>query len=167
MAEVFISFIHEEELVAPGVAEFLSNVLGEAVKPFMSSDTSAIYAGERWMDRIVEELKGAKVVVAILSPVSVQRPWVNFEAGAAWITDKIIIPVCFKGLIKDGLPKPYSSLQAVNLDNLDDQEYLVKSVAHHLQLPAPPAKFGLFRSREEQSKIDGPYEALRMFLESC
>jgi hypothetical protein len=133
----------------------------------MSSDTSAIYAGERWMDRIVEELKGAKVVIAILSPESVKRPWVNFEAGAAWVKEIIIIPACFKGLTKDTLPKPYSSLQAINLNSSDDQDYLVQSIAHYLGLPAPPAKFSFGRDKEKQALINSSYEMLNAMLESC
>src|SRR5713226_8058967 len=80
----------------------------------------------------MEELKAARVVVLMLSPESVKRPWVNFEAGAATIRDVIIIPVCFGGMTKGALPKPYSNYQAVDLMNKDDQYYLVNSVAHHL-----------------------------------
>src|ERR1039458_2603817 len=101
MAHVFISFIHEEEYFAIAVQSFISKVLGEEVMPFLSSDTSMIYAGEQWMDRIIQELKQAKVVVSMLSPKSVQRPWVNFEAGAAWISEgTALIPACFGGLAK-------------------------------------------------------------------
>jgi len=57
---------------------------------------------------------------------------VNFEAGAAWLTDKHVIPACFKGLSKEKLPKPYSSLQAINLNEAADQCYLLHSVCHYL-----------------------------------
>jgi len=166
MSDVFISYIHEEELAALGVQGFVSEVLGESVKPFLSSDTSAIYAGERWMDRIVEELKGARVVIAILSPESVKRPWVNFEAGAAWVKEIAIIPACFNGLTKDTLPKPYSSLQGINLNSVDDQEYLVKSIAHYLALPPPPPRFPLFQNAEQREAINGPYKILRAILDN-
>jgi len=76
----------------------------------------------------------------MLSEKSVKRPWVNFEAGAAW--GKMIIPVCFAGLRKDGLPKPYSSLQAVDLLSFGDDEYLATSVAHHLNIRKPIGRQG-------------------------
>lgn len=45
--------------------------------------------------------------------------------------------VCFGGLTKETLPKPYSGIQALNLR--EEGYYLVTSVAHHLGLPlAPP-----------------------------
>ncbi len=142
MAEVFISFIHEEKEVARAVQELLQDKLRE--RPFLSADTWQVFAGEDWLKRIKEELESAKVVVLMLSQRSVKRPWVNFEAGAAWLADKVVIPVCFGGLSKGSLPKPYSSLQALDLPN--DWYYLVSSIAHHLgvlaPLPSPPGRDG-------------------------
>jgi hypothetical protein len=137
MSEVFISFIHEEEKYAEVVQGFITGVLGSEAEPFLSSDKFQVYAGEKWLDRIMSELATAKVVLLMLSPSSVKRPWVNFEAGAAWTRDIITIPVCFGGLEKDQLPKPYSSLQAVDLAHWDDHEYLTRSIAHHLGFPEP------------------------------
>jgi hypothetical protein len=137
MAEVFISFIHEEVDYAQAVQNFISQILGASVTPFLSSDTLQIYAGEKWIERIMDELKDAKVVILMLTEESVKRPWVNFEAGAAWTRDIAIIPVCMLGLGKDDLPKPYSSLQAISLGRYGDDEYLARSVAHYLGLPEP------------------------------
>ena len=138
MAEVFISFIHEEKVVAEAVQALLQDKLQK--RAFLSADTWQVFAGEDWLKRIKEELESAKVVVLILSQRSVKRPWVNFEAGAAWLADKVVIPACFGGLSKGSLPKPYSSLQALDLPN--DWYYLVSSIAHHLgvvgPVPSPP-----------------------------
>jgi hypothetical protein len=137
MARVFISFVHEEVDYAQAVQSFITRMLGTDVTPFLSSDKLQIYAGEKWIDRIMDELKDALVVLLILSEESVKRPWVNFEAGAAWTRDIAIIPVCILGFTKEELPKPYSSLQAVDLRHFGDHEYLVRSVAHYLGLPEP------------------------------
>jgi hypothetical protein len=144
MAQVFISFIHEDDAVAEAVQRFLQSKLNDQAV-FRSSDRWRIYAGEVWMDRIMTELQDAKVVVLILSPRSVKRAWVNFEAGAAWIEKAKIIPVCFGGLTKGNLPKPYSSLQAIDLEDDDDKYYLLRSVSHYLNPaaldpPPPPAE---------------------------
>ena len=137
MANIFVSFIHEEERVASNVKAFIPLILGQTVDTFMSSDKNAIYAGEDWMKRIFEELGTAKVLVSMLSPVSVQRPWINFEAGAAWMRDAKVIPVCIGGLTINQLPKPYSSLQAVEIDTHEGAYYLLSSIAHHLGMPIP------------------------------
>jgi hypothetical protein len=69
----------------------------------------------------------------MLSKESVLRPWVNFEAGAAWLRNTPIIPVCFSGLRKEAMPKPYSSFQALSLDDEDGPYYLVTSLYHYVK----------------------------------
>jgi hypothetical protein len=133
-----MSFIHEEEWAATFVNHFISEVLGPGIDVFRSSSDSAIYAGDDWMMRIFEELKTAKLLVSMLSPASVQRPWINFEAGAAWMGNTKVIPVCFDGLTIETLPKPYSSLQAVEINTNDGAHYLASSIAHHLSIASPP-----------------------------
>lgn len=177
MAQVFISFIHEEIAWAAAVQGFIGQMLGSEAEPFLSSDKFQVYAGEKWLDRIMDELESAKVVLLMLSNTSVKRPWVNFEAGAAWTRDIITIPVCFGGMEKANLPKPYSSLQAIDLEETDDQQYLARSVAHHLGLREPMIPiFGMSLSAiaglggPESVKIakreDNAYQLLRDTLAS-
>jgi len=134
MADIFISFIHEEQQVA----EALQRVIQESYtrqKIFISSDRWQLLAGEDWLQRIRQELASAKVVVLLLSEQSISRPWVNFEAGAAWLTEKKLIPACIGRLQAHHLPKPYSNLQAVTLPN--DAYYLLNSLGAYLQLVSP------------------------------
>ena len=138
MSKVFISFIHEEEEYAERIHVFIREVLGTAVTSFLASDRYQVLAGDLWLEKIKEELDQAEILVLMLSKSSVKRPWVNFEAGAAWIANKKIIPVCFGGLQKGKLPKPYSSYQALDLFEPADQYYLVSSIAKHLGLLTPP-----------------------------
>lgn len=166
-----MSFIHEEEAIARFVDTFINRALGYGIDTFRSSDETAIYAGEDWMNRIFEELKTAKVLISMLSPVSVQRPWINFEAGAAWMGDARVIPVCFGGLTIGELPKPYSSLQAVEIGTHDGAYYLVSSIAHHLNLPAPTKPIfsddlaaKLKKDPEENKTLRTPYLLLHGLL---
>ena len=143
MSDIFISHIHEEEVVANALLGFMREALGRTTV-FLSSDSWQVYAGEIWLERIREELASSKVVILMLSPESVKRPWVNFEAGAAWLTGKVIIPVCYGDLDKSSLPKPYSNIQA--LDLADEGYYLVRSIYHHLSpdTGVPPPGIGDF-----------------------
>jgi len=170
MADIFISFIHEEEQVATAVQRFIQAHLDDRRDVFLSSDRWAIYGGEKWLDRIILELRQAKVVVSLFSPASVKRPWVNFEAGAASVRDETaLIPVCFGGMTKGNMPKPYSSLQAVQLEDFDDQYYLLTSTFHYLNRmvpPPPPPLWFLDRAEinDENSRIrevQKPFRELR------
>jgi hypothetical protein len=172
MASIFMSFIHEEEQVASNVKSFIPLILGQTVNTFMSSDKNAIYAGEDWMTRIFEELRTTKVLVSMLSLVSVQRPWINFEAGAAWMRDAKVIPVCIGGLTINQLPKPYSSLQAVEINSLEGAYYLFSSIAHHLDMALPKKPIfseDLPSSWSEADKVDNKtlftnYQAFQLCL---
>jgi hypothetical protein len=169
MSDVFISFIHEEGETAAAVQRFVNQMLSGQANAFLSSDKFQVYAGELWLERILEELEAAKVVLLILSEKSVTRPWVNFEAGAGWFTKKKIIPLCIKELNKDNLPKPYSSLQAIDLKYTDEQLYMIRSIAHHLGAEEPEivTRFGeaiaVLGGPEVIKKVDAQREYLEQF----
>ena len=137
--EIFISFIHEERWVA----EAVKNLIEKSYKGygvFMANEWE-IFAGEDWFQRIRESLDAASIIILMLSKQSVTRPWVNFEAGAAWFTNKHVIPVCYGGISKSTLPKPYGNLQALDLRS--DIHYLLRSVSRYLPMPtiSPPPVF--------------------------
>ena len=143
---------------------------------FLSADQAAIYAGEDWMKRILDELESTEILVSLLSPTSIERPWINFEAGAAWMNRKVVIPVCIRGLSIGTLPKPYSSLQAIELDSFSGAYYLVSSIAHHLKIEAPeqpyfsPPEAALMgddgdHTPDEIREIASPYKRLIQYLE--
>jgi hypothetical protein len=157
MANVFISFIHEEQRIAEAVQELLKGHLCHHLPKgvFLSADDWQVFAGEIWLDRVRQELREASVIVLMLSPDSVARPWINFEAGAAWLADKALIPVCFGGLAKGQMPKPYSGIQGLDLP--DDWYYLLRSIHHHLEpksiaLPPPMGQEHLLRELEAAIK---------------
>lgn len=175
MATIFMSFIHEEVNEANFVRSFIHSALSSSIDSFMSSDRSIIYAGEDWMDRIFKELEETKILVSMLSPVSVSKPWINFEAGAAWMNKKVIIPVCIGGMTVGTLPKPYSSLQAIEVETFQGMHYLVSSLAHHLGLPEPrrpvfsdtPESFLLgTMSVDENSRLFAPYKHLQAIFKT-
>src|SRR5688572_27113458 len=95
MAKVFISHASEDSDVANAARREIESRLKLADEVFLSSDPTQIVAGENWLTRIEDEIRSSAVVILLLSRRSVRRPWVNFEAGAAWLAGKVLIPVCF------------------------------------------------------------------------
>jgi hypothetical protein len=170
MADIFVSFIHEEEDAASELERFVRDVFDNRVDSFMSSE-GWIHAGDEWMRRVFDELDHAKVLISMLSPASVGRPWINFEAGAGWFGRKKVIPALFCGLSISDLKQPLSSLQAVELENYAGISYLVSSIAFHLKID-PPNK-PAFASTEvslgnlnqnENERVLAPYKRLRNSL---
>src|SRR2546429_4579585 len=92
---VFISHIHEEGALGAVVSSCIKDAFhARSVTTFLSGDAQDLPAGRKWIEVIEQELDQAAVVVALLSPVSLRRPWVNIELGAAWIKHRHIIPLC-------------------------------------------------------------------------
>jgi hypothetical protein len=127
MADIFISHIHEEAIPARGLRRYLGH---SELDSFLSSENWQIMLGERWFDKVLRELENAKIVILMLSPASVTRPWISFEAGWAWSKNKVTIPACYAGLKLGEMPRPYSELQGVDLEA--DYSTLIGQCRNHL-----------------------------------
>jgi hypothetical protein len=137
MSGVFISFADHDQPVALALAHLLESKVQEC-RVFLTAGAQQITPGDRWLDRIESELRAAKVVIVILSRGALARPWVNFEAGAAWLNRARIIPACVGELLGRDLPKPYGDFQAVHLGKDDEVYQLITSVSADLGNVIPP-----------------------------
>jgi hypothetical protein len=107
VASIFISHISEEQALALILKRYLTSDFGESVSVFVSSDLESITAGDEWLRSIETALANASFELILSSRVSITRPWVNFEVGAAWLKHIPIVPVCHSGLQVSDLPVPY------------------------------------------------------------
>ena len=73
----------------------------------------------------------------LASPNSVSSPWVNFEAGGAWVSGTRVIPCCTGGMRPASLPTPLSHLQGVAMDSVDGLSSLVRQLAELSGLDFP------------------------------
>jgi hypothetical protein len=78
---VFISHIVEEKAAANRLKDPLRATFGPTLEIFVSSDYESIGSGEDWFNAICGALRVARVVFVLLSEASVDRRWINFEAG--------------------------------------------------------------------------------------
>jgi len=110
-AQVFISHISVERELALLLKEKIEKHFLGLVDVFVSSDQESIEAGKPWLDALRLALKTAQLQIVLCSPTSISRPWVNFEAGAAWLQGIPVVPLCHSGLDPEDLPMPLSTLQ--------------------------------------------------------
>jgi hypothetical protein len=59
------------------------------------------------------------------------------QSGATWSRGRRLLPCCIGKLRKGELPAPFSSFQALNIDEPDDFQRLVGTVVAELGLPKP------------------------------
>jgi TIR domain len=113
---VFISHIDDEKEIAAAFKSLIEKAFLGLINVFVSSDARSIELGERWLNAITEALKTCAIEFIICSPISIKRPWINFEAGAGWVRDVPVVPLCHPGIQPAGLPLPLNLLQGANLN---------------------------------------------------
>lgn len=85
--QIFISHASSDAHLATELNEALSECL-EGLDPdadvFQSSSVSAIEFGRDWYDATIAALRASKLCLVLLTPRSIAKPWVMFEAGGAY-----------------------------------------------------------------------------------
>ncbi len=96
---------------------------------FVSSDYKSIASGDPWYEAILEGLRKSQVIISLLSPASLERRWINFEAGVGVGQESRVIPVVWRGLSKGEIGMPLGHLQARDLHDEDDLKALLRTLA--------------------------------------
>ncbi len=135
--DVFISHITEEKDVAHKLKAFLIEAFGDDLKVFVSSDYRSIGGGKVWYLEIIESLIAAPVVLVLLSEASVERRWINFEAGVGIGSGNLVIPLVVSGFSKSDVGPPLSSLQVRSLADSKDVEGIVGDIASQTNRTLP------------------------------
>lgn len=121
--ELAASFKKAVELAVPGV------------DVFVSSDPEDLPIGDPWVERILQALGRAKMIIVLGTERSLDRKWVWFEAGAGWDRRRQIITACVGKLRKNSLPPPFQQHTARNLDDELDCKELFDLVSKTYELP--------------------------------
>lgn len=117
------------------VAEYLRSRITASVPGidvFLASRPGQIPVGADWLATIKEELASSDAYLVLLTPASAGRPWVQFETGAAWMSDRLLVTVIAGALEKRDVPMPLSSFQLLCLCVQDEAEEVFKALGGKL-----------------------------------
>lgn len=137
---VFISHISEESEIANLIKEFVEHKFLRMIDVFVSSNEQSVRLGDDWFESIKESISKCQLMIVICSPVSVARPWINFEAGAGWVRKIPVVPLCHSGITPGRLPIPLSSLQAGMINERSDLQKLFDRLAKLAEITSPSAE---------------------------
>lgn len=116
---IFVSHAATDKPIAEILKAEIDRVFANGVYVFASSVPGLMKPGSDWLNSVKENLDKAKAVVVLITPVSINRPWIWFEVGASWskmIEGKgRIYPLCAPEIKFSELPEPLSRLQALSL----------------------------------------------------
>ena len=138
---IFISHITEEARLASILKSHITNDFPKLFEVFVSSEMEGVEAGVVWLDQVRKSLHKAAFELLLCSRVSVTRPWVNFEAGGAWLKGIPIIPVCHSGFLTAELPQPFSALHAVEASQKNGLERIYHRIATTVGVEIPEVDF--------------------------
>lgn len=106
--DVFLSYSSGSQ---PWVRQFTAALSELGVTTWF--DAHEIVAGERWQEQIERALRQSRVLIMVLTPDSIQRPWTFFEFGVAWADRKRIVPVLADDLEPSEVPAVFRRFQFV------------------------------------------------------
>jgi hypothetical protein len=130
---IFISFASQERTLAKELQKLIPLAFDNPVSVFVSDTT--ITAGEIWEDQIKDNIKKATLIFVLCSPLSIKRPWVNFECGASAINEKVsIIALCHSGLRSDDLINYSKWNQVLDVHSDDFINKVLKAVETHFKI---------------------------------
>ena len=137
---VFLSHLTIEKQLAEVLQQAVTRDFIGLIEFFVSSDTTSIPVGEKWLDKIVDALARSDLHLVLCSPEAVKRPWINFETGAARQRGTRIVPICHSGLSPKQLPVPLSEFEPVQASDREDLLKLYKHIASVLGSGVPDAR---------------------------
>lgn len=125
---VFISHDTRDAMLAELFANLLTDVSAGTLKSFRSSDkkgVAGIEFGAEWYAAIMSQLGNATDVVALLTPHSLDRPWILYEAGVAkGKLDTVVFGVALGVGLEKVSTGPFGQFQNCG----DDEDSLTKLV---------------------------------------
>lgn len=123
MYGIFISHTHSDQAIADALTALLEEVFSKAVQVNYSSRKEldgGIKPGEDWFRWIVEQVKQAEVALILLTPASIQKPWVVWEGGAVagasfatQVENARVLPITF-GVDSANIPTPFARTQLID-----------------------------------------------------
>lgn len=129
---LFISHASSDGEFANAVKQEIEKVFANGVNAFCTSSPGTIPVGFDWLSDIEQKLAVTQAVIAIVTPVSIERPWLWFEIGATWSKgrsgDCRIYPLCAPEIELSQLPSPLDRLQALSMGKAADLKLLFEAL---------------------------------------
>ncbi|MGK7895917.1 MAG: hypothetical protein AB4372_20470, partial [Xenococcus sp. (in: cyanobacteria)] len=82
-------------------------------------------------DQLKNDLSNAGALIVIATIDSLRSPWILFEVGSFWTTDKLVAPIIGPGLTFEDLPGPLKGYRSIHIED-DDVSYQLNELINQL-----------------------------------
>jgi hypothetical protein len=140
---LFLSHSHGDHELASAIKQLIENCFPGHIEVQASSaapSEGGIGAGRDWLHWIHNQVRGSKFTAVILTPNSVSKPWLMWEAGAvsgvSLATQKVstIVPLVYR-LSMEQVPSPLRSRQAARGEDRESIKRVLETVQQSVGLP--------------------------------
>ncbi|MEL7147452.1 MAG: toll/interleukin-1 receptor domain-containing protein [Bacteroidota bacterium] len=135
---LFISHYSGDKEISNAIGSLLSRVSLCQIEPWFSSDESqfgGLKPGEIWFNSILKKIEQSKMVIVLLTPNSIQKPWIYYESGIGQALEQCeIVPVCI-GLNVNDVQAPLGLYQCYQLSDYRALKEFVSKVLNMFDIP--------------------------------
>src|SRR5215467_13643056 len=103
---LFMSHAAVDKELALSLKETIEHAF-DSIDVFVSSDPEDLPIGDSWVEKILDSLERARLVLVLATDRGLNRKWVWFEAGAGWNRRRQIFAGCIGKTRKNNLPAPF------------------------------------------------------------
>jgi hypothetical protein len=126
---VFISYRHDpDEPLAAALKLLIERSIDPRPTVFAAGNEGLRPSRIGFRAQLQNAVRNAKAFVAILTPSSIDREWVYFEAGAAWGRDQLYAPLLI-GTTSSDLSTTIAEYQATHADHEQSMKALMQAIA--------------------------------------
>jgi tetratricopeptide (TPR) repeat protein len=138
--QIFVSHTHADHALVEALRDLVTAVFDDQVVVNFSTNKElegGISSGQDWYRWIIEQVRDCHVALILLTPASVQKPWILWEGGAVYGAAEAmrssnrdinkVRPLVFQ-LAPSEIPSPFQRLQVLAGDDLRAMSRLVQEM---------------------------------------
>jgi len=125
---IFISHYAKDAELADMLKKLFANICGDEIRIFLSTDKShgIPYSGI-WFQTILSEIDNASAMLCLLTPRSIYRPWIFWEAGTAFGKGKPVYGLAIGLSLSEACVGPFAQFQNCG-DDAKEMKKLIKTI---------------------------------------
>ncbi len=149
---VFLSHASADKHFVHVLANIIESTTNNFIRVFASSKPEDIPSSEEWLSTVFSKLDEAKGLVVIITPTSLESPFVMFEVGYFWHKHggKNIYALYHPTA---PLPMPLASLQGKCINSAHEIEVFLRSLSTNLECKYQPPAIILLEELVAQAQL--------------
>jgi len=115
--KLFLSYTNKDKKLANTVHRVLNNSFEGLLEIYLAH--AEIKAGDKWKEEIKNALDSCHAIISLITPNSIERPWIFIEWSSFWMADKPFFVLATDDILPRQLVHP---MQDAQITTITDEE---------------------------------------------